>query len=115
MLLFWGSPALSLLQVPMHPFLLLVCFNAFSQQVPPALLTAASWWGTFLAWSSPGFIVMEGLSSLLVAQKLGQVGKQLAGNGEGYQFSLLVAAAAAYVGSAWWIAAVSGLSIYLIE
>ncbi|OBZ79864.1 Uncharacterized protein C23C11.01 [Grifola frondosa] len=85
------------------PFLLLVCFNAFSAGVHPALVTAASLWGKILHWSSPGFIVMEGISSLLVVQKLGQIGKELIGKKESYQFSLLVAAAAAYVTSAWWI------------
>jgi len=105
LLLLWGSPALSILQVPMHPFLLLLCFNIFSQSVPPILLTAATWWGKILSWSSPWFIVLEGLSSLLVSQRLGQVGRQLAGEGEGYQFTLLVASAVAYVASAWWIGA----------
>ena len=103
LVLFWGSPALSVLQVPMHPFLLLVCFNVFSEKVHPLLISAAYWWGKILNWSSPGFIVMEGLSSLLIVQKLGQVGKELVSEGEGYQFGLLVAAAAAYVASAWWI------------
>lgn len=103
LLLLWGSPALSILQVPMHPFLLLVCFNVFSQSPSPWLTTAASWWGNFLKFSSPGFIILEGLSSLLVVQKLGQEGKELVGQGEGYQFGLLIAAAAAYVTSAWWI------------
>ena len=74
------------MQVPMHPFLLLVCFNAFSESVHPWLPIAASWWGKILQWSSPGFIVMEGMSSLLVAQRLGQVGKGLVGEGEVYQF-----------------------------
>lgn len=110
LLLLWGSPALSILQVPMHPFLLLLCFNIFSQSVPPILLTAATWWGKILSWSSPWFIVLEGLSSLLVSQRLGQVGRQLAGEGEGYQFTLLVASAVAYVASAWWIGAVSSTS-----
>ncbi|KAL4242229.1 hypothetical protein ABKN59_001959 [Abortiporus biennis] len=101
--LLWGSSALSVMQVPMHPFLLLVCFNAFSQAINPWLAFGASWWGKILKWSSPGFIVMEGMSSLLVAQKLGQVGKELVGEGESYQFGLLIGAAAAYVTSAWWV------------
>ncbi|EJD04091.1 uncharacterized protein FOMMEDRAFT_140161 [Fomitiporia mediterranea MF3/22] len=105
MLLFWRWPSLSVLQVPMHPFLLLVCFNIFSQSVSPILITAANWWGKFLSWSSPCFVVMEGLSSLLVAQKLGRIGRELAGEGEGYQFGLLVASAVAYVGAAWRIGA----------
>ncbi|KAF8642374.1 hypothetical protein AX16_009642 [Volvariella volvacea WC 439] len=99
----WGSEALSVLQVPMHPFLLLVCFNVFSETVHPWLLLAADWWGTALTLSGPIFVAMEGLSSLLVVQKLGQEGKQLVGKGEVYQFALLIATAAAYVGSAWWV------------
>lgn len=46
------------------------------------------------------------MSSLLVAQKLGQVGKGLVDEGETYQFVLLIGAAAAYVASAWWIVVV---------
>jgi len=103
LILLWGSPALSILQVPMHPFLLLVCFNAFAQTTNPLLLTVASWWGIILRWSTPGFIVLEGISSLLVAQQLGQIGKALVGEGETYQFGLLIGAAAAYVTSAWWL------------
>jgi hypothetical protein len=95
------------LQLPIQPFLLLVCFNIFSQSVNPLLLSLASWWGTILTLSSPLFIILEGLSSLLVAQKLGQVGRELVGKGEAYQFVLLIASAVAYVVSAWWIVAVS--------
>ena len=47
------------------------------------------------------------MSSLLVSQRLGQVGKELVGEGESYQFGLLIGAAAAYVTSAWWIVMVS--------
>ncbi|KII93732.1 hypothetical protein PLICRDRAFT_35953 [Plicaturopsis crispa FD-325 SS-3] len=105
MVLLWGSSALSLMQVPMHPFLLLVCFNVFSQTVNPWLLTAATWWGKILTFAGPLFIAMEGLSSLLVAQKLGQVGKRLVSEREeeAYQFGLLIATAFAFVASAWWI------------
>jgi hypothetical protein len=46
---------------------------------------------------------MEGLSSLLVVQKLGQAGKRLVGRGEIYQLGMLVVTAIAYVASAWWI------------
>ncbi|KAF5337310.1 hypothetical protein D9611_003168 [Ephemerocybe angulata] len=100
---FWRSRALSVLQVPMHPFLLLLCFNVFSSTVSPVLLTAADWWGKALVFSGPLFIGMEGLSSLLVAQKIGQEGKKLVERGESYQFGMLIAAAVAYVSSAWWI------------
>ncbi|CAA7258702.1 unnamed protein product [Cyclocybe aegerita] len=101
--LLWASNALSVLQVPMHPFLLLLCFNIFSSSPHPCLLTAADWWGTLLTMSGPLFIVMEGMSSLLVVQKLGQGGRRLVGRGEAYQFGLLISAAVAYVASAWWI------------
>jgi len=52
---------------------------------------------------------MEGMSSLLVAQKVGQAGKKLVDYGEGYQFALLIATAATYVASAWIIVVVSVL------
>jgi len=104
LLLFWKNPAaLSVMQVPMHPFLLLVSFNVFSQEVHPFLIFAATWWGKILNLSSPGFIILESISSLVVAQKLGQAGKALVEEREGYQFGLLIASAAAYVVSAWWI------------
>ncbi|KAF8272907.1 hypothetical protein EI94DRAFT_1776607 [Lactarius quietus] len=110
--LLWGSSMLPALQVPIQPFLLL--------SVNPLLLSLASWWGTILTLSSPLFIILEGLSSLLVAQKLGQLGRELVGKGEAYQFVLLIASAVAYVVSAWWIfaaypaAAMSPLSATLI-
>jgi hypothetical protein len=113
LVLFWGSQALSVLQVPMHPFLLLVCFNVFSKSVNPWLVTAATWWGKFLTLSGPLFIIMEGVSSLLVAQKLGQMGKRIVGEGEVYQFVMLIATAVAYVISAWWIVVVSNWSHFL--
>ncbi len=87
----------------MHPFLLLVCFNAFSTSVPPWLGIATSVWGTILTYMGPLFIALEGLSSLVVVQKLGQQGKKLVEEGEIYQFGLLIASAGTYVASAWWI------------
>ncbi|TFK77145.1 hypothetical protein BDN72DRAFT_866924 [Pluteus cervinus] len=105
LILLWGSKALSVMQVPMHPFLLLVSFNAFSTTAHPWLIVATDWWATGLTMSGPLFIAMEGLSSLLVVQKVGQEGKRLVGEGEVFQFGLLFATAAAYVGSAWWIVA----------
>jgi len=103
MILLWGSNALSFLQLPVHPFLLFLCFNIFSSTPPPWLISSADWWGTLLTLSGPLFIAMEGLSSLLVVQKLGQTGKRLVGRGEFYQLSMLVVTAIAYVASAWWI------------
>lgn len=110
LILLWGSQLLSVMQVPMHSFLLLVSFNAFSQSVHPALATAVAWWGKFLTFSGPIYVAMEGLSSLLFAQKVGQVGKELANEAEGYQFGILIASAAAYVVAAWWIVVVGRLS-----
>jgi hypothetical protein len=109
LILLWGSRALSVMQVPMHPFLLLVTFNAFSQSVHPMLATAASWWGKILTFSGPTYVAMEGLSSLLFAQKVGQVGKELADEAESYQFAILIASAVAYVVAAWWIVVVGNL------
>lgn len=73
-LLLRRSELFAVLQVPMHPFLLLVCFNAFSSSSFNVtwLVTAAKWWGELLKWSGPLFIGLEGLSSLLVAQKCGK-------------------------------------------
>jgi hypothetical protein len=91
------SSLLSVLQPPMHPFLLLLSFNVFAgvMAVNPWIATAASWWGAALRFSSPGAIVMEGLSSLLMAQKLGQKGKELVGEGrEEVQLALLISSAA---------------------
>lgn len=102
MILLWGSEVLSFLQVPVHPFLLLLCFNLFSSSHEGILwfISAAEWWGVFLRLSTPIFIGLEGISSLLVAQVCGQKSRQLASKGEEWQFSLLVLAAVAYVASA---------------
>ncbi|KAJ7932444.1 hypothetical protein B0H13DRAFT_2227624 [Mycena leptocephala] len=103
-LILWpGSKALSFLQVPMHSFLLLVVFNIFSTPANPWLLMAADAWGKMLAFSGPLFILLEGVSSLLVVQKAGQIAKELVAEGESYQLALLVGTAVAYVSSAWWI------------
>ena len=71
--------------------------------------SAADWWGKALRFSSPGFIIIECLSSLVVAQQLGRVGKNLVEEREGAQFGLLIASAVAYVASAVSIVWVSGL------
>ena len=108
LLLFWGNPALPFLQTPTHIFLLLVSFNLLSQELSPWLTLAADWWGKVLRFSSPGFIIIECLSSLVVAQQLGRVGKNLVEEREGAQFGLLIASAMAYVASAVSIFWVSG-------
>ncbi|EJD55412.1 hypothetical protein AURDEDRAFT_109743 [Auricularia subglabra TFB-10046 SS5] len=106
LLWFWQSAALNFLQVPVHPFLLLLCLNLFStKEQHTALDAVAWWWGRILSWSSPAFFVFEGLSSLIVVQTLGRQGRRLIDYDENWQFGLLVAAAAAYVGAAWWIVA----------
>lgn len=69
----------------MHGFLLLVTFNVFSSPVNAWLLTAADAWGKILAFSGPVMVLMEGVSSLLVVQKAGQIGKELVAEGESYQ------------------------------
>lgn len=96
---------LPFLQVPIHPFLLLLCFNLFSSvaSASPLILTATSWWGTFLRYSSPVFAGLEGLASLIVIQSAGIASKELAVRSEGYQLGLLVASASAYVGASTWL------------
>lgn len=114
MVYFLASPALSVLQVGIHPVALLVCFNVFASSVNPWVLAATRWWGNILTFSGPFFIILEGLSSLIVAQKLGREGKKLIETEESevYQFSLLVGSAIAYVTSAWWIVVVSAILLY---
>ncbi|GAW06118.1 glutamine amidotransferase [Lentinula edodes] len=104
LVLLWGSPNLTVLQLPIHPFLLLLCFNVFSSNVNPWILTASRWWAYTLSLWGPFFFLLEGLSSLIVAQRLGQMGKRLIeqADSEVYQFTLLVAAAVTYVLSAYW-------------
>ncbi|KAH6917522.1 hypothetical protein BKA70DRAFT_1367938 [Coprinopsis sp. MPI-PUGE-AT-0042] len=104
--LLWGSRALSVMQVPMHSFLLLLSFNLFATTPHSWLLTMVDSWGKILNFSGPLFIAMEGLSSLLVAQKLGQEGKKLLDTPEReefYSFGILILTAVTYVASAWWI------------
>ncbi|KAF7306886.1 hypothetical protein MIND_00481000 [Mycena indigotica] len=103
-LLLPGSRSLSFLQVPMHSFLLLVCFNIFSSPVNSWVLSVVDWWGWLLGFSGPLFVLLEGVSSLLVIQKASQIGKELVSR-ESYQLALLVATAATYVASFWWIVA----------
>ncbi|KDQ16792.1 hypothetical protein BOTBODRAFT_621434, partial [Botryobasidium botryosum FD-172 SS1] len=96
------NTALPILQLPMHPFLLLLSFNLFSEPIP-TLFKAADLWGTALRYWTPVFVGMEGLASLVLVQSSGRKGRLWAERSEAAQFGLLVGAAAAYVGSAWWI------------
>ncbi|KAG8738455.1 hypothetical protein FRC10_006831 [Ceratobasidium sp. 414] len=119
LLLPWLSPMLSFMQLPMHPVVLLTTFNLFSTP-HKGLLTASAWWGKCLRWSSPLFVGMEGMASLLVIQFTGRKAMNFAEQEESMQFGLLVGAAAAYVASAWWLvvtypaAAVTPLSSTLV-
>lgn len=102
----WQSAALPFLQLPVHPFLLLVCLNLFSSKdAHPWLGLLAQWWGHILAWSSPAFFVFEGLSSLIVVQTMGKQGRKLIDYNENWQIPLLIVSAAGYVTAAWWIVA----------
>jgi hypothetical protein len=85
--------------------LLLVAFNIFSQPSNASYLisTLAVYWGTFLKFITPFFIAIEAISSLLVAQSLGQEGKRLAGKSEAWQLGLLISSATSYVGGGYWI------------
>jgi hypothetical protein len=74
-------------------------------------MTSAVWWGIILKWSGPLFIVLEGMSTLLVVQKVGRVGRDLIDEAEGYQFGLLIASAVTYVISASWIVVVRNYSV----
>ncbi|THV07734.1 hypothetical protein K435DRAFT_911733 [Dendrothele bispora CBS 962.96] len=103
--LIWGSTALEVMQLPMHPILLLFVFNVFSSSLDPGILSATGLWETVLKLFGPLFIILEGMSSLIVAQKIGQEGKRLVEEGELYQFGFLISSAIAYVGFAWWIVA----------
>nr|GAT44151.1 predicted protein [Mycena chlorophos] len=119
-LLLWPNRALSFLQVPMHSFLLLVCFNIFSAPANSWVLAAADGWGKLLSLGPLLIIPLEGVSSLLVIQRAGQLGKELVSR-EAYQLVLLVATASTYVVSFWWIivsygaAASSPLASTLVE
>ncbi|KAG2116791.1 hypothetical protein DEU56DRAFT_931834 [Suillus clintonianus] len=68
--------------------------------IPP---TAVYWWGNLLTLCGPSYVAMEGLSSLLFAQKAGQIGRDIADEAESYQFVILIAAATAFVAAAWWV------------
>jgi hypothetical protein len=105
LLLFFGPGVLSVLQVPVHPFLLLLVFNLFSQPSGTIKLvsTLAVYWGTFLKLITPLFIAIESIASLLVAQSLGQEGKRLAMKNEAWQLGLLIGSAAGYVGGGYWM------------
>jgi hypothetical protein len=97
----------------MHPFLLLVVFNIFSQPSGTIqfICTLAVYWGTFLKFITPFFIAIEAIASLLVAQSLGQEGKRLAGKSEAWQLGLLIGSAAGFVGGGYWMIRVCSSSI----
>ena len=96
---------LPFMQIPVHPFLLLLSFNLFSSAtgLSPYISTAAKWWETFLRYSTPFAAGLEGLASLIVIQSAGLKSKDLATQSEGNQLLLLIASASAYVGAAAWL------------
>jgi ICE2 len=93
------------MQIPVHPFLLLLSFNLFSSAtgLSPYIAIAARWWGTFLRYSTPFAAGLEGLASLIVIQSAGLRSKELATQSEGNQLLLLIGSASAYVGAAAWL------------
>ncbi|VDB84951.1 unnamed protein product [Peniophora sp. CBMAI 1063] len=103
LLFFPNTSAFHFTQLPSHALLLLLCFNVFAQSVHPIILSAADWWGAILNWSSPFFIFLEGISTLLVAQRMGQAGRSLIEADDSYQFIFLFTSAATYVVSCAWI------------
>ncbi|KAG8934494.1 hypothetical protein FRC03_007140 [Tulasnella sp. 419] len=96
------SPSLPFLQLPVHPVILLLSFNLFSNP-PRYLVTLAAIWGKALRLWTPVFVGMEGLASLLVIQSTGRKGRDLSENNEGWQIMFLLGAGAAHVVSALWI------------
>ncbi|KAL7418172.1 ICE2-domain-containing protein [Mrakia frigida] len=83
-------------------------FNPFSSETYASTLqhTLPRIWSSFLRFSSPVFILCEGLASLLVVQALGKTTKQWIEEGErdgrdSRGFMFLVGSSSVYVGSFW--------------
>jgi hypothetical protein len=110
--LLWNTPFLPFMEVLIHPFLFLVSFNIFTQEVHPLLTFVATSWGKILNFWSVGFIILESFSSLIVAEKLGRAGRELAAERGGYQFGFLIASATTYFVCAWWFTLVSVVCLY---
>ncbi|KAA1081084.1 hypothetical protein PGT21_029019 [Puccinia graminis f. sp. tritici] len=63
-----------------------------------------SLWEVVLTWSTPVFVLLEGISTLLCIQSVGQISRYLVeAKNESYSFVFLVLSAAVYVGSAYFL------------
>ncbi|KNZ58259.1 uncharacterized protein VP01_1965g3 [Puccinia sorghi] len=63
-----------------------------------------SLWEVILTWSTPVFVLLEGVSTLLCIQSVGQISRYLVeAKNESYSFVFLVLSAAVYVCSAYFL------------
>lgn len=104
------SRLLSPIQVLAVPALLLVSLNLYhapptsAQKYGYLLTSVPGAWETILKALTPLFTLLEGVSTLLVIQALGQVSKYLIEErSESYQFIFLISSAATYVASAFFL------------
>ncbi|KAI9604954.1 hypothetical protein H4Q26_002924 [Puccinia striiformis f. sp. tritici PST-130] len=107
------SKVFGLLQNLVIPTFLLIWLNIYSTDeskignpilgnnlVGPIL----SFWEVFLTWSTPVFVLLEGISTLLCIQSVGQISRYIVeAKNESYSFVFLVLSAAVYVGSAYFL------------
>ncbi|GAA98403.1 uncharacterized protein L969DRAFT_61585 [Mixia osmundae IAM 14324] len=126
----WTSRTLSLTQLIALPAILLLCLNLYSANTASVetlawgyrlLARVPTWWERTLRWSSGLFVVLEGISTLLVIQSFGQLSRYFVDErGEGWQFVFLITSATTYVLSAYFLwsaygtAAVESLNATLI-
>lgn len=104
------SRILSPIQVLAVPALLLVSLNLYhapptsAQKYGYILTSVPGAWEAILKALTPLFTLLEGVSTLLVIQALGQVSKYLIEErSESYQFIFLISSAATYVASAFFL------------
>ncbi|CAH7667106.1 ICE2-domain-containing protein [Phakopsora pachyrhizi] len=128
----WISSLLGLIQNLVIPILLLVCFNLFSNdqlsslhstqtfdsqtssvepepiednsRIRSLLHTLIQLWQYILNCSTPTFVVLEGISTLLCIQSVGQISRYLSEvRSESYSFLFLVLSAVIYVVSSYFL------------
>ncbi|KAH9809704.1 ICE2-domain-containing protein [Melampsora americana] len=99
------------------PIFLLACFNLYSLDTPllsesqtwfgwlaSLLKRVPGWWQLILTWSTPIFVLLEGISTLLCIQSVGQISRFIVeSRNESYSFLFLILSAAIYVGSAYFL------------
>ncbi|KAH8927675.1 ICE2-domain-containing protein [Atractiella rhizophila] len=100
-------PFLSFVQHISVPIILLVCLNVFSSNSKAAweqsswtwffLRKFVSFYGSVLHHSGPFFVLLEGVSTLLVAQSAGRISSFLTEKGDGWSIVFLVTSASTYV------------------